>query len=131
MPDRRAKSTRLHRYSRDHQDGARRQAHQTFGGAADDLFIEPGMSHEADDEQIEVMLVDECDDGLDRVARKQMGLECTPAACACTRAASISGTERRLASIFLLVDLVDAGRKPRQLLRPSPCGGLLRPASPR
>jgi hypothetical protein len=56
----------LHRHSLHHQDGAWRQAHETLGGAADDLFIEPGMPHEADDEQIEVLLVDECCDGVDR-----------------------------------------------------------------
>jgi hypothetical protein len=32
--------------------------HETLGGAADDLFIEPGIPHKADDEQIKVLLVD-------------------------------------------------------------------------
>jgi hypothetical protein len=32
--------------------------HETRGGAADDLFIGPGMPHKVDDEQIEVLLVD-------------------------------------------------------------------------
>src|SRR5437660_11831983 len=75
MPDRRARSSRLHGRSFHHENSAWRQAHETLGGAADDLFIEPRMSHEPDDEQIEVLLVDECYYGLDRMTRKQMRLE--------------------------------------------------------
>jgi hypothetical protein len=74
------------------------------------------MSHEADDEQIEVMLVDECDDGLDRMTRKQMGLECHTGRLRLHPRHLDQRCQAMVCLGLFLVDLVDAGGKPRQLL---------------
>ena len=52
--------------------GARRQSDEAIGRAADDPLVKGRMTHEADDQEIDLALLNQANDGFYNMARHQV-----------------------------------------------------------
>src|SRR5215831_16745013 len=116
MPDWRSKSSRSAQRLFHDEDGAWRKANKALGRATNDLMVEPGMPHEPDDEQIEMLLAHQCHDRLDRVSGKKVSLDLDPSSSRLCSRRFEHRCEAMVRFALFLLDFVNARGKPRQLL---------------